>query len=47
MTTAAPRPDDKANDIPEFLVDMKNNKTYERLRFFGKVCIVCDGMLIR
>lgn len=33
------RPDDKVTDIPEFLVDQKNNRTYQRLRFFGKVCV--------
>lgn len=38
MSTAAARPDDKATDIPELLEDKKNNKTYQRLRFFGKVC---------
>lgn len=31
------RPDDKATDIPEILTDTKNNTTYQRLRFFGKV----------
>lgn len=29
--------DDKASDIPEFLIDSKKSVTYRRLRFFGKV----------
>lgn len=35
--SVASRPDDKTNDIPEVLVDTKNKRTYNRLRFFGKV----------
>lgn len=34
------RPDDKANDVPETLMDAKNNTTYKRLRYFGKVSTV-------
>lgn len=30
--------DDAANEIPKILVDAKRGESYERLRFFGKVC---------
>jgi hypothetical protein len=33
------RIDDKANDIPEKLVDVNTKTTYKRLRFFGKVAM--------
>lgn len=33
----ATKVDDKASDIPERLYDSTNNKTYKRMRFFGKV----------
>ena len=34
------RPDDKASDIPEKLVDANTRTTYKRLRFFGKVNVL-------
>lgn len=36
------RPDDKANDVPETLIDVKNDTTYKRLRYFGKVSTVSE-----
>lgn len=29
-----------ASDIPRILVDAKGGNSYERLRFFGKVCFM-------
>lgn len=31
--------DDKSSDIPERLYDSTNNRTYKRMRFFGKVSL--------
>lgn len=33
----AAKTDDKIPDIPERLYDSSNNRTYKRMRFFGKV----------